>query len=82
MMHERFIRLSLVAEMLLPSDCLNIDEFRAIHINYYTVFDPSPDLSPSRPYQPDRISLSLSNCLLSIPLLHKVAFNWHFKCMV
>ena len=28
--------MSLVVEMLLPSDCLNINEFRAIHMNTHS----------------------------------------------
>ena len=36
MMHVRFIRMSLCVEMLLPSDCLNINEFRQIQMNTHS----------------------------------------------
>ena len=36
MMNVKIIRMSLSVEMLLPSDCLNINEFRAIHMNTHS----------------------------------------------
>ena len=36
MMHVKIYRMSLGVEMLFPSDCLNINEFRVIHMNTHS----------------------------------------------
>ena len=36
MMHVKIIRMSLSVEMLLPYDCININEFRGIHVNIHS----------------------------------------------
>ena len=64
--HLLFIRMPLGAEELLPSNCLNINEFRAIHINTHSIaheYSLEQELSPNfHNFGGDRI------CLFSIPL--------------
>ena len=76
--------MSLGVEKLLPSDCLNINEFRAIHMNTHSdahEYSLEQELLPifhnfGGEYQ-FAIEFACSACLY----LPKDAFNLHFNCM-
>ena len=76
--------MSLGVEKLLPSDCLNINEFQAIHMNTHSdahEYSLEQELLPifhnfGAEYQ-FAINFACSACLY----LPKEAFNYHFNCM-
>ena len=74
--------MSLGVEMLLPSDCLNINEFRAIHMNTHSDahgYSLEQELLPNFHNFGGEYQFAIEFTCLAYLYLHKVAFNWHFN---
>ena len=70
--------MSLGVEMLLPSDCLNINEFRAIHMNTHSdahAYSLKQELLPKFHNFGKEYQFAIEFACLTYLYLHKVAFN-------
>ena len=70
--------MSLGVEMLLPSECLNINEFRSIHMNTHSNADGytlEQELLPKFHNFSGEYQFAIEFACLAYLYLHKVAFN-------